>query len=766
MTISDLIRNIRSSSSYENQIVHIEDIPSKDPEYASIELKPLIRFALSQIGIDQLYSHQVQAIRHTRAGKDIVLVTGTASGKSISYMIPVFESVMTDSRVTALYIAPLNALINDQYNSFIEFRDELGIDVEINRYTGTMSTDEKRAIRYGNSQIILTNPEMIHLSFLQWMRLWKRFLSNLQYIILDESHYYRGVMGSNMANLMRRLNRVCAHYNVHPQYICCSATIGNPLEHTSALIGRKVTVIDNDGSGRGPQKFVLWNPSMHINDWGFHVRKSSFTDSYNLFSTFVAYGLATIAFTRSRQGMERMYIAAGSSLREKGLVNRISPYRAGYSGKERENIEKNLSDGSLLGVISTNALELGIDIGGLDACIIDQFPGTIMNTKQQAGRAGRGTKESIVVLVAGPNALDQYYMRHPAELFNRNSEEAVLNVSNPYIQGSHVLCAAKEFPLTEKDEKYFGAGLTDLVEQFETDGVIAEGKYNPEVDITPHMNVSIRSIDRDAYSIYSVNGRQYTLIEKDLEAAVVLKEAFDGAVYLHKGIPYLITKIDHIKKEIHALERTNIEYYTKPLLTSEIFIKKKQNEKNLTSCRDVKIGFGNVEVIEQVIGYKKYKYFSDTVQGEYALDMPRLILDTVSFWIELPRSFSDLVYIHDLDFTGGIHAIEHAIIAMYPLCLLADRNDIGGVSTTSHNALNENPGIFIYDGHHGGVGYAKRGYEIINDILTLTLKAVQSCPCTNGCPGCIQSPKCGSHNKHLDKHAAIMILNEISGLSK
>jgi DEAD/DEAH box helicase domain-containing protein len=306
--------------------------------------------------------------------------------------------------------------------------------------------------------------------------------------------------------------------------------------------------------------------------------------------------------------------------------------------------------------------------------------------------------------VAGSNALDQYYMRHPAEFFNRNSEEAVLNVSNPYIQASHVLCAAKEFPLTEKDEKYFGTGLTDIVGQFETDGVITGGKCN--LYITPHMNVSIRSIDRDAYSIYSLNGRQYTLIEKDLEAAVVFKEAFNGAVYLHKGTPYLIKKIDHIKKEIHAIERTNIEYYTKPLLT----------------------------------------------------------LETVSFWIELPRSFSDLLYRHDFDFAGGIHAIEHAIIAMYPLCMLADRNDMGGVSTSSHNDLNENPGIFIYDGHHGGVGYAKRGYEIITAILTVTLKAVQSCTCTNGCPGCIQSPKCTSHNKTLDKHAAIMILNEILGL--
>jgi len=762
MSIAGLLHSIKSSQSYENQIAHLEEMPSRQPEHASIELKPLINYALDQKGIKQLYSHQAEAIMHIRSGKDIVLVTSTASGKSLSYMIPIIETVMVDPKATALYIAPLNALVNDQLKSFLEFRNEMGIDANINKYVGTMNEDEKREVRYGNSQIILTNPEMIHKSFLPWHRIWKRFLSNLKFIVVDESHYYRGVVGSNMSNLLRRLNRMCTYYGAHPQYICCSATIGNPGELTGALIGRNVTVINKDGSGRGPQKFIFWNPPFYINEQGFNVRRSTFGESLSLFNRFVQHGLQTIAFTRARQAAERMYVASRSGLREKGLAEKISPYRAGYFGKEREEIEKKLSDGTLRGIISTNALELGIDIGGLDACIIDGYPGTVMSTRQQAGRAGRGNQESIVALVASSNALDQYYMRYPREFFERNCEEAVLNVSNPYIQAGHVLCAANEIPLTGEDEKYFGKGLTRIIEALESEGLLTGVNGKTSVDPNPHGQVSIRCIDTDAYSIFSLNGGRRVPIEKDIEKALAFKEAFEGAVYLHMGTPYHVSKLDHEKKEIHV-EETKAEYYTKALVNSEILIKEKYTEKILPSCKDAKVGLGAVEVIEQVTGYKKFKYFSDTVIGEESLEMPKLSLETVALWVELPDRFTDLVEKYDLNFSGGIHAIEHAIIAMYPLRLLADRNDVGGVSTPSHCDLNGKCGIFVYDGHRGGVGYAEKGYEIITDILEVTLKAIEGCSCNEGCPSCIQSPKCGNHNEPLDKHAALMILHELLG---
>jgi len=765
MNIADIIRNIKSSKSYENQIVHIENIPIKEPDHGSIELKPLINFALDQVGIKQLYTHQVEAIEHIREGKDVVLVTSTASGKSLTYMIPIFESAMVSSNATTLYIAPLNALVNDQYQKFIEFRNELGIDSEIGRFTSQQDPNEKRKVK-SVSKIVLTNPEMIHMSFLQWNHQWKRFLSNLQYIIVDESHYYRGVMGSNMANLLLRLNRICEHYGSHPQYICCSATIGNPDEHTSALIGRDVTVIDKDGSGHGPQKFLFWNPPLYVNDMGFNVRRSSFTGTYRLFNRFVQDGLQTIIFTRSRQGMERLHLAAKKDLREGGqpeLADKISPYRGGYFGEEREKIERELSEGVLLGVISTNALELGIDIGGLDACVIDKYPGTIMSTKQQAGRVGRGNTESIVVLVAGSNALDQYYMRYPKELFESNSEEAVLNVSNLYIQTGHVLCAAKEIPLTANDEKYFGSGFRRIVELLKSEGLLVSEENKLTTASSPHMEVSIRGIDKDTYQIFTFSGGRRKPIEKNLEKAMAYREAFEGAIYLHKGTPYYVNKLDHDKKEIHIQERIGIDYYTKALIDSEIHVKEKYNEKTLPTCQDIKVGLGDVEVIEHVIGYKQYKNFTDEVKGEYPLDMPKLTLETVSLWLEFPDRFVDLVEDHNLDFAGGIHAIEHTMIAIFPLRLLADRNDVGGVSTPGHTDLNGKAGIFVYDGHKGGVGYAEKGFEKITDILEVTLKAIHGCPCTDGCPSCIQSPKCGNHNNPLDKHAAIMILHELLG---
>jgi DEAD/DEAH box helicase domain-containing protein len=385
-----------------------------------------------------------------------------------------------------------------------------------------------------------------------------------------------------------------------------------------------------------------------------------------------------------------------------------------------------------------------------------------MNTKQQAGRAGRGNQESIVALVASSNALDQYYMRYPKEFFERNCEEAVLNVSNPYIQAGHVLCAAKEIPLTVKDEKYFGSGLARIIELLESEGLLTGGDSKSAVDPNPHGQVSIRGIDRDAYSIFAFNGGRRVPIEKDIEKALAFKEAFEGAIYLHMGTPYHVSKLDHEKKEIHV-EETKAEYYTKALVNSEIFIKERYTEKPLPSCNDSRVGLGAVEVVEQVTGYKKFRYFSETIIGEDSLEMPKLSLETVALWVELPDRFADLVETHSRDFAGGIHAIEHAMIAMYPLRLLADRNDVGGVSTPGHNDLDGKCGIFVYDGHRGGVGYAEKGYEIISDILEVTLKAIEGCQCSDGCPSCIQSPKCGNHNNPLDKDAALMILNELLG---
>ncbi|MHB8103347.1 MAG: DEAD/DEAH box helicase [Methanosarcina sp.] len=762
MDISRLLNEIKASNRYENQIVHIEDIPAREALYASLELKRQVKAALSGVGIEDLYSHQVEAIEKIRDGKDIVLCTTTASGKSLTYMVPIFETVLDNPKVTALYISPLNALVNDQLKAFVEFEETLKSGAGIARYTGALSEAQKRKVRDEKSNIVFTNPEMVHMSFLAWHHLWNRFFSNLRFIVVDESHYYRGVIGSNMANLLRRLLRVAEYYGASPQFICCSATIGNPKEHTETLLGREAEVVENNGSSNGPQKFVFWNPPLYLSNRGCTLRRSSFSEASSLFTRSVQSGLQTLAFTRSRQGVERMYKKCRELLRDRNLSNAICSYRSGYFDREREEIEKKMNSGELRGVISTNALELGINIGGLDACILDGYPGTVMSARQQAGRAGRGENESLVVLIAGTNALDQYYMRNPADFFARSSENAVLNPKNPYILAGHLLCAAKEIPLKASDEKYFGKGYPRVVELLKAEGLLAGNELKYSTDPFPYKHVSLRGIDNNTYSLLAFEREKSFPIEKDIEETLAFRECYPGAVYMHRGEPYYVKMIDHEKKEIHAV-KTHDTYYTKPMIDSSVLVQETYAMKILLHAPEVEVGLGEVEVTDRVIGYRKIQTHSNDIMSVHNLEMPPITLQTMALWLKLPDRLQEIIGEHKLDFAGGIHAVEHAMISMYPLHLLVDRSDVGGVSTPSHSDLEGKSGIFIYDGHKGGVGYAEKGYDLIEMVLDGTLKAIESCPCESGCPSCIQSPKCGNNNEPLDKHAAIMLLHEILG---
>ncbi|MDQ1254032.1 MAG: box helicase protein [Euryarchaeota archaeon] len=762
MDIFRLLNEIKASRRYENQIVHIEEIPSKEALYSSLELKSQIKAALSGTEINALYSHQAEAIGKIREGKDVVLCTTTASGKSLTYMIPIFEAILEDPEITALYISPLNALVNDQLKTFMEFEETLKSGAGIARYTGALSEAQKRKVRDGKANIVFTNPEMVHMSFLAWHHLWNGFFSNLKFIVVDESHYYRGVIGSNMANLLRRLLRVAEYYGASPQFICCSATIGNPKEHTETLLGREAEVVEHNGSSNGPQKFVFWNPPLYINNRGFTLRKSSFSEASYLFTRAIQTGLQTLAFTRSRQGVERMYKNCREFLGDKNLSNAICSYRSGYFDREREEIERRMNSGELRGVISTNALELGINIGGLDACILDGYPGTVMSARQQAGRAGRGERESLIVLIAGSNALDQYYMRNPADFFSRGSENAVLNPKNPFILTGHLLCAAKEIPLRISDEKYFGKGYSRVVELLKAEGLLSGNDLKYSADPFPYRQVSLRGIDNNTYSLLAFEGEKSYRIEKDIEETLAFRECYPGAVYMHRGEPYYVNRIDHEKKEIHAV-KTHDAYYTKPMIDSSVTVQETFSVKVLLHAPEVEVGLGEVEVTDRVIGYRRIQSHSNDIMSAHDLEMLPITLQTIALWLKLPDILQETIGKHKLDFAGGIHAVEHAMISMYPLHLLVDRSDVGGVSTPSHSDLGGKSGIFIYDGHKGGVGYAEKGYDLIEQVLDGTLKAIESCPCESGCPSCIQSPKCGNNNEPLDKHAAIMILHEILG---
>lgn len=762
MDISRLLNEIKASRRYENQIVHIEEIPARAALYSSLELKTQVKAVLSGMEINALYSHQAEAIEKIREGKDIVLCTTTASGKSLTYLIPIFEAILDDPEATALYISPLNALVNDQLKIFIEFEETLKSGAGIARYTGALSEAQKRKVRDGKTNIIFTNPEMVHMSFLAWHHLWNSFFSNLKFIIVDESHYYRGVIGSNMANLLRRLLRVAEYYGASPQFICCSATIGNPKEHTETLLGREAEVVEHNGSSNGPQKFVFWNPPLYLNNRGFTLRRSSFSEASYLFTRSVQTGLQTLAFTRSRQGVERMYKSCRELLRDRNLSTAICSYRSGYFDREREEIERKMNSGELRGVISTNALELGINIGGLDACILDGYPGTVMSARQQAGRAGRSERESLIVLIAGTNALDQYYMRNPADFFARNSENAVLNPKNPFILAGHLLCAAKEIPLKAPDEKYFGEGYSRVVELLKAEGLLAGNDLKYSTDPFPYRQVSLRGIDNNTYSLLAFEGEKSYPIEKDIEETLAFRECYPGAVYMHRGESYYVNSIDHEKKEIRAV-KTHDTYYTKPMIDSSVQVQETYSTKALLHAPEVEVGLGEVEVTDKVIGYRKIQTHSNDIMSSHDLEMPPITLQTIALWLKLPDRLQEMVGKYKLDFAGGIHAVEHAMISMYPLHLLVDRSDVGGVSTPSHSDLGGKSGIFVYDGHKGGVGYAEKGYDLIEQVLDGTLKAIESCPCESGCPSCIQSPKCGNNNEPLDKHAAIMLLHEILG---
>jgi DEAD/DEAH box helicase domain-containing protein len=749
---SDIINEIKSLKNYKKQIVHVETFPSRKAETKSIELKSDIWIALSEKEINELYRHQAEAIEHLRIGENVVLSTSTASGKSLAYVIPIFEKILTEPQSRALYIAPLKALTNDQLRTFSEFRDNMWQDIPINisEYTGDTPKEDRIYIR-NNCQIILSNPDMLHTTILRNHHLWKKFISNLKYIVLDESHSYRGLFGSNVANLIRRFNRICEHYGSSPQYICCTATIGNPAKHSSTLIGKDVKLIAKDASSSGLKQFIFWNPPLN---------HSSLTDVIELFTYFIQKGARTIIFTKSRRETDYIYKFARKKLNERRCDAKISSYRSGYTSERRKKIEHDLSNGTLQGVISTNALELGIDIGGLDVCILHGYPGTVMSTFQRAGRVGRAKNDSMVVMVAGSDALDQYYMRNPKDFFNKNAEDAVLNVYNKNVSELHLQCAEVEKKLTENDVLYFGQYYFETWNSLKEKGLLEDLSLKKDTDLDVYNQISIRNTNRENYSIVCKQGQKINVIENSIEKSQAFRQCFEGAVYGHIDEDYLVTEIDHSTREIYVQEHAG-DYFTKPKINFNISITNLQHQHNLISCPDIKIGFGKICVEEQVVGYKKIKYFSEEELGEESVSMPPYLLDTEAVWLDIPHRFKKMAEDHNFDFDGGINAIGQALVSVYPINLLVDSNDIGGVSISEHAGLQNNGAIFVYDMYSGGVGYAKGGCKKIFDLLHSTLNLIEKCPCEKGCPSCIQSQKYGNNNDSLDKNAAIIMLHEM-----
>ncbi len=752
MDMEKYIDYLKGIKGYKQQIVHIEEIPAQEARYGELE-KPLPICLQSYLNHKQirLYSHQAEAINKIRQGKNVVIVTPTASGKTLSFNLPVFEALHKDKAATALYLYPSKALTNDQLKVLREMEQETGIDAFSNVYDGDTPTHQRSNIREG-SRIILSNPYGLH-KYLPWHYKWRAFFRNIKFIIIDEGHVYRGVFGSNVAMLIRRLLRICEHYGSSPQIILSSATIANPIEHGQRLTGKEFAVVANDGSARGKKYFLFWNPP--LTDALKAIRRSTHQETKDLFVLSLSENLQTLCFTVSRQMAELIVRWTREDLKRKralpNMAETITAYRAGYLPEERRAIENKLRTKSLVGVVSTNALELGIDIGSLDSVIISGYPGTVISTWQQAGRAGRTTADSLVTLVAFQNPLDQYFMKHPKAFFGRPHEQAIIDLHNPYIAVGHVMCAASELPVTDVDHKYFPNILSESISSLEAQKLLhktASG-YVYCGTSRPAEVVNLNNISNKIVTVIC-NGQ----VLETLELTKAYQEAHEGAVLLHQGETYVVEELN-LKTLIATVTKKDVSYNTEPRKTVEIAIKRVFEEK----IEGVKVGLGEVQVTEKYLQFILKN--NEVIIGVEPLNLPPLTFTTVGMWITVPDAVKNEVQKKmQWDFAGGLHAVEHAMIAMAPLYALCDRWDIGGVSTPLHTDTDE-PTIFIYDGFEGGIGIAETLYKIVGNLFTATLLLIGNCECTEGCPSCIYSPKCGNENKPLDKRAAKLILNRL-----
>lgn len=765
MNPDQLLSRFKRHPDYKNQIVHVENLPARAARYGELDapLPPRLASALANQGVTQLYRHQAEAIDLARCGQNVMVTTPTASGKSLCYNAPVLEALLCDHDARALYLFPTKALAQDQRGKL----EALGLAPEVTTatYDGDTPKDERAWIkRYG--RVVITNPDMLHVGILPYHGGWANFFRFLRFVVVDEAHVYRGVFGGHVANILRRLRRIAARYGARPQFVACSATIANADELFAQLTGLEAEIVSGDGAPTGKRHFVFWNPPVF--DPATGARKSTNAEATTLFTTLVGEGVRTIAFTRARKQAELLLTYSRRALESTTrpqLAQKITSYRAGYTPTQRRDIERRLFNGELTGVTATNALELGVDIGGVDACVMTGYPGTVASTWQQAGRAGRRQGEALAVLVAADNPLDQFLMRRPDYFFGSPHEHATLDPTNKHILGGHLLCAAYELPLTPEDETLFAGIKVGGPERarYVTNRLIEEGALAAKGDRVfyagseyPASLVNIRSASSNQYTI--VDDNKGGTVLGTVEEARAFETLHPGAVYLHLGESYLVETLDTLNFRAHV-RPASANYYTETRTNTHIEIKETLASKE---WGDAIAYFGSVVVTSQVVGFKQKQLFTDEVLGSFDIDLPAQQFETEAVWYAVPYETVNRLEADGLDLAGGVHAAEHASIGLLPLFALCDRNDIGGVSTPYHPQVG-GPAVFVHDAHPGGVGIAETGYRLMNEWQQATRDLLKECPCETGCPSCVQSPKCGNNNEPLDKAAARTILERING---
>jgi DEAD/DEAH box helicase domain-containing protein len=743
--IKEYIQSLLSSKRMGNQVVYHAVLPDCPAQVSKPE-KPwpqIIGRMIHSAGIRDLYRHQADAVDFIRTGRHLVVATPTASGKTLIYNLPVVENILNNPDSKALYIFPLKALAQDQLRTFETLiKPNKNVKPKIAIYDGDTSAWHRKKIREAPPNILLTNPEMIHLSMLPHHQKWADFFCDLDMVVVDEVHTYRGIMGSHMAQVFRRLQRICSFYNADPTFVFCSATVSNPAQLAEQLTGLKVETITKSGAPLGKKHVVFINPVQGPAQTAILLLKAA-----------LHRGLRTIVYAQSRKLTELIAIWAGSQ--SGPYAKKISAYRAGFLPEERREIEAKLAKGDLLAVISTSALELGIDIGDLDLCLLVGYPGTVVSTWQRGGRVGRSGQESTLVLIAGEDALDQYFMRHPDDFLNREPEAAVINPHNTEIMSRHLICAAAELPLKSSEPFLLDEHVENTVRGLEESGELLRSGDGTELyssRLAPHRNVDLRGTGNRFHIVSKNTGKS----KGEIDEFRAFKETHPGAIYLHKGDTFLVNTLD-LDTKTAKVSRAKVDYYTRVRSEKNTEILEIYESKSIleTDCY-----LGRLKVTDQVVGYEKWRIHAKKKLSITPLTLPPLIFETEGLWFKIPFHIQRQAETQYLHFMGGIHAIEHAAISIFPLLVMADRNDLGGISTVLHPQVGA-ASVFIYDGIPGGAGLSRQAFKKATELIKNTYKVIHTCPCETGCPSCVHSPKCGSGNRPIDKASAIFLLDKL-----
>ncbi|WP_431238523.1 DEAD/DEAH box helicase [Mycolicibacterium aichiense] len=742
-------------------LLHVAELPARQASGADWPawVDPDVLRAFHDHGIDEPWSHQVQAAELAHAGRHVVISTGTASGKSLAFQLPIMDALARDPRARALYLSPTKALGHDQLRTAHSLTSAVAAlaDVAPTSYDGDTPVEVRKFARE-RSRWLFSNPDMIHLSLLRNHARWAVYLRGLRYIVVDECHYYRGIFGSNVAMVLRRLLRLCQRYapasGPGPTVIFASATTAAPGETAAELIGQTVTAVTEDGSPHGARTVALWEPELRTDltgENGAPVRRSAGAETARMMADLVAEGARTLTFVRSRRGAELTALGARARLEDIAphLLDTVASYRAGYLAEDRRELERALADGELRGLATTNALELGIDIAGLDAVLLAGFPGTVASFWQQAGRSGRRGQSALVVLVARDDPLDTYLVHHPEALLDKPVERVVIDPTNPYVVGPQLLCAATEMPLEEAEVRRWEA--EPVAAELVDDGLLRRrgGKYFPAAGLDPHPAVDIRGSAGGSVAIVEAGtGRMLGSADAGQAPAAV----HPGAVYLHQGESYLVDSLS-FSDGVAFVHAEDPGYTTFAREVTDITV---TGTGERVHHGPVTLGLVPVSVTHRVIGYLRRRLSGEVIDF-VELDMPEQCLQTTAVMYTITPEALAHSGIEQLRIPGSLHAAEHAAIGLLPLVASCDRGDIGGVSTAV--GADGLPTVFVYDGHPGGAGFAERGYRLVTTWLGATAAAIEACECPHGCPSCVQSPKCGNGNDPLDKSGAVAVLN-------